>query len=312
MMIKARKAVILTCGGFSGSQEMLATYISEAPALMYPTGTPYNTGDGLRVAMSVGASLWHMTGIEWARQSLKIRDLPAAFWLQPRGLSWINVNQDGRRIRNETISYAHAKKHLEVLEFETPIPIRRASWPHVPWYLVFDEKVRLSGPIVVTQKFPRAAPFVTYNTAYGLYSWSTDNASEIEKGWIHYAETFAGLARKMGIKPEELTKTLSQYNRNCKQGVDPEFGRAHLEALDTPPYYAIECVLGIINTQGGPRRNAHGQVMDSYGKPIQRLYSGGELGSIWGFLYPGACNLPECLVSGILAADHATSLSPWD
>jgi succinate dehydrogenase/fumarate reductase flavoprotein subunit len=78
-----------------------------------------------------------------------------------------------------------------------------------------------------------------------------------------------------------------------------------MDPIDTPPYYAIECAVNVVNTQGGPRRNAKCQVMNPYGSSIPRLYAGGEFGSIWGFLYPGAGNLPECLISGIIAGRQA-------
>ena len=52
--------------------------------------------------------------------------------------------------------------------------------------------------------------------------------------------------------------------------------------------------------------------MNVFGSPIPRLYSGGEFGSIWGFLYPGACNLPECIVSGIISGENAAKEVPWD
>ena len=39
-------------------------------------------------------------------------------------------------------------------------------------------------------------------------------------------------------------------------------------------------------------------------------HDAGELGSIWGFLYKGACNLSEALVFGRIAGHHAAALSP--
>ena len=75
----------------------------------------------------------------------------------------------------------------------------------------------------------------------------------------------------------------------------------------------MECVLGIINTQGGPRRNAQGQVVRALdGLPIPRLYAGGEFGSIWNFLYPGAANLSECIVSGLISGRNAAGETPWE
>ncbi len=83
---------------------------------------------------------------------------------------------------------------------------------------------------------------------------------------------------------------MARYNRFCNRGADEDFGRAarRLSPLDTPPYYALECVVNTINTQGGPRRNAQSQVLDPYGEPIPRLYAVGEFGSVFGrIMVPG-------------------------
>jgi hypothetical protein len=39
------------------------------------------------------------------------------------------------------------------------------------------------------------------------------------------------------------------------------------------------------------QRNSRGQMLNVWGKPIKRLYSAGETGSIWGFLYQSGGNL---------------------
>ena len=57
--VKARKAVVLTCGGFENNQEMIRDYLPGVP-YCYTSGSPYNEGDGITMAMSVGADLWHM------------------------------------------------------------------------------------------------------------------------------------------------------------------------------------------------------------------------------------------------------------
>jgi succinate dehydrogenase/fumarate reductase flavoprotein subunit len=56
--IKAKRAVVLTCGGFEYNDAMKDAYLPLTP--IYPIGTPGNTGDGLIMAQKVGAALWHM------------------------------------------------------------------------------------------------------------------------------------------------------------------------------------------------------------------------------------------------------------
>ncbi len=301
--IKAHKAVIMALGGFEANRDMLATYIEEAPVPVAVAGTPYNTGDGIKMVAEVGADLWHMNAAEWARVGFKPPELPAAFWLDPKSHAWINVNKQGSRFRNESETYAHTRKHLEVFHFDR----LACGWPNHPWYLIFDEKARRAGPVILLQRAAGRAPFVTYNLARGLYSWSADNRDEIEKGWIQTGDTLGGLAQKTEIDPARLEQTVARHNRFCEKGLDEDFGRdeKRLVPIDEPPYYAMECTVNIINTQGGPRRNSKCQVMDPYGSPIPRLYAAGEFGSLYGYLYPGGCNLPECIVSGIIAGRAA-------
>jgi succinate dehydrogenase/fumarate reductase flavoprotein subunit len=308
--VKAKKAVIMTCGGFEGNPDMLATYIESAPVPLTVSGTPYNTGDGIKMVIDVGADLWHMNEIEWGRQGLKVPELPAAFWLSPRAGSWINVNRYGERFMNEDDTYAHTKKHLEVFNLNA----NKTEWPNYPWYMIFDEKTREAGSIILREKQPGRTPYSTYNLSAGLYDPSPDNMREIEKGWIKRADTIAELAAKTGAHPSGLHGTIAKYNEYCnsRPKFDPDFHRdpGTLEPVDKPPYYSVECAVNIINTQGGPRRNAQGQVMNPYGSVIPRLYAGGEFGSIWGYLYPGSCNLPECFMSGLIAGRAAVAESP--
>jgi hypothetical protein len=56
--VKAKKAVVLCTGGFENNQEMIRDYLGMPCG--YPKGSPYNTGDGIRMAMAIGADLWHM------------------------------------------------------------------------------------------------------------------------------------------------------------------------------------------------------------------------------------------------------------
>ncbi len=57
--IKARRAVVLATGGYEYDPQSLRTFA--LGRLIQGLGSPGNTGDGLRMAQSVGARLWHMT-----------------------------------------------------------------------------------------------------------------------------------------------------------------------------------------------------------------------------------------------------------
>jgi len=68
----------------------------------------------------------------------------------------------------------------------------------------------------------------------------------------------------------------------------------------------------MLNTQGGPRRNEYGQIVRPDDTPIPRLYSAGELGSIYSHLYQGTGNIGECLAFGRISARNAVAELPWD
>ena len=95
--IKANRAVVLTCGGFENNPVMVRSYVGGLSEI-YPNGTPYNTGDGIRMGIEVGADLWHMNNISGPLMSFKAPEIPVAQWLNlPHGKSYIFVAGDGVR-----------------------------------------------------------------------------------------------------------------------------------------------------------------------------------------------------------------------
>ena len=149
------------------------------------------------------------------------------------------------------------------------------------------------------------------------YLWSADNQAEIDRGWILKASTLEERAHKIGedldangrLDPSLLRATVKHYNDHCRKGEDPDFGKGRewLEPVEGPPFYAVKLWPGGPNTQGGPKRNRRGQVLRIDGNPVPRLYSAGELGSVWGMLYQGGGNLAECIAFGRIAGAHAAA-----
>jgi predicted oxidoreductase len=85
-----------------------------------------------------------------------------------------------------------------------------------------------------------------------------------------------------------------------------------LAPLAAPPVYAVELSPSMLKTQGGPRRNEKAQIVRPDSTPIRRLYSAGELGSIYSYLYQGTGNIGECLAFGRVAGRHAAAEAPWE
>jgi succinate dehydrogenase/fumarate reductase flavoprotein subunit len=300
--IKAKRGVVLACGGYENNPEMIS-YFNYPGIRIYPWGSPYNTGDGLKMVSEVGAPLWHTFSLEWAGHSVKMASEQAGVSVQVTlGGSYIYVNKYGKRFMNELKSMVHTKESLELTYFHHD----RVEYPNQPFYAIFDESVRSK------QQRGRQGG-MTWNAVYGLYQWSEGSSAEIEKGWVSRADTLRDLAAKMRIEPDGLQETVAKYNQFCSGKKDPEFNRRDnsLSPLTTPPYYGVELALTLINTQGGPKHNIKAQTLDQDDKPIPRLYSPGEFGSFFGFLYPGGSNIPEAIAFGRIAGENAASLKPW-
>jgi succinate dehydrogenase/fumarate reductase flavoprotein subunit len=118
----------------------------------------------------------------------------------------------------------------------------------------------------------------------------------------------------MNVDVETFKGTLDKWNTACADGNDVDFGRpaAKLGALDEPPYYAIQCVPVMVNTQGGPKRTQRAEIVDPFNKPIGRLYSAGELGAIYAMDYNGGGNIGTCFAFGRIAGEQAAGLTSWD
>jgi succinate dehydrogenase/fumarate reductase flavoprotein subunit len=302
--VKARKAVVLTCGGFENNQEMIRNYLPGVP-YCYTSGTPYNEGDGIRMAMAVGADLWHMNNFAGPSMALKVPEVRTTFSMQalhfskemPGGM--IVVGPDAKRFTREKRKTSHGKVevHGRWLPLSTPCPM----------FMVFDHMLFSSGPLY--DKEPRSG----WTQIIERYDWSEDNSAELERGWIKKADTIAALARTLGLDPPTLEDTVNRWNSHCEAEEDPDFGRAQmLTPIKEAPFYAVELSPSMLNTQGGPRRNEKGQIVRPDGTPIPRLYSSGELGAIYSYLYQGTGNIGECLAFGRISARNAVAETPWE
>jgi len=302
--VRANKAVILTCGGFENNQEMIRNYLPGLP-YCYTTGSPHNDGDGITMAMEVGADLWHMNNYAGPSMGLKVPEYRTTFSMVALHFSkvldggMIVVGPDANRFADEKRKTSHGK----VYESGRWGPLMTPC----PMYMIFDHKMFTSGPLY--DKDPKAG----WNTMVDRYDWSDDNSAELDRGWIKKADTIAELAESIGVDVSTLESTVGKWNEDSVAGADTDFGRTMmLKPLAEGPFFALELSPSMLNTQGGPRRNGKGQVMRPDGSPLPRLYSAGELGSIYSFLYQGTGNIGECLVFGRISGRNAAAEQPWE
>lgn len=288
--VKINRAVILTCGGFEYNDWMKMNYLKGYP--YHSFGSPGNTGDGLRMAQRIGADLWHTSSVS-TPLGFKAPEFEAAFMIRPPSNHYIYLDKQGKRFASE-LAEIHAYNFI--VDYFDP---HSHEYPRIPCYMIFDDHARKTGAIGITT--------LGYNQ--GKYKWSDDNIKEINRGWIISDETLPGLAKKINVDMVSLENTVNRYNHYCKQKHDDDYQRPNdtLEPIGPGPYYSMELMPCLLNTQGGPRRNHKAQILNTDCNPIPRLYSAGELGSIFGMLYQGAGNLGECLAFGRIAGREAAN-----
>lgn len=285
--VTARTGVILTTGGFGYSAELLREWVGAEIPAYGPPGR--NDGSGLRMALEAGAALWHMNAVACGF-GYRVPGLDAAWMCIMRSFGFLMVDASASRFLAEPDVEHHAAGNaLIVRDFHT------GEFARLPSYLIFDDATRRAGPIVTNEAGANRA-----------LTWSESNLEEVAKGWIKRGDSVAGLARELSLSPGRLEDTVREYNRAAVDGRD-EFGRrpAEMVPLRQPPFYGIPVWPALFNTQGGPRRGAGGEVIGTDGTPIPGLFSAGELGSIWGSLYPGAGNVTEAVVFGRIAGRSA-------
>jgi flavocytochrome c len=290
LFIKAKKAVVLACGGYANNPEMLKQYSFDKGYRGKYTGSVSHTGDGIRAGQMLGADLRCMGQIgvipSVQRPGQRIARIvhtpgdPKFIRTDGGQYAIIVVNKKGKRFTNESGYYNY-------VGYDMLLP------GNLPNYLIFDEKVRKSGP----KSWP---------------PWSGENDADVEEGTTRKADTIRGLAEKIGVDPFALEETVQNYNENAEKGVDPEFGKTlDLAPIKSPPFYAFERIVGIHSTMGGLAINTAAQVINVNGRVIRRLYAAGEItGGTTGLNYPAAGTaIQNAICFGRIAGRNAVSES---
>ena len=310
--IKARRAVVLACGGFEADAEMQMQFWQEKPVL----NAAYmgNTGDGIRMAQDVGAALWHMWHYHGV-YGFKHPDPDYPFGIRPKRLPdwipgqdaradvkvpWIITDRRGRRYMNEYQPYTQDTTWRAMAAFDSA----SMSYLRIPSYMIMDEPGRGAYPIV--------SP--TFNDRRFKFEWSEASLRALEARIVQAANSVGERAALMKVDEGVLATTIAEWNDACARNEDAVHGRppTSMAKIATPPFYFAEVWPICSNTHGGPVHDAEQRVIDAFGHPISRLFAAGELGGVFGHLYISGGNLAECFVGGWTAGRNAAGLSAWD
>ena len=285
------KSVVLACGGFEANAEMRTKYLGHGWELAKVRGSRFNQGDGLKMALDIGAAPYgnwsgcHATG--WDRNAPEYGDVNVGDKFQKHSYIFgLLINAEGRRFVDEGAdfhSFTYAKYGGEVLK-----QTGQFAWQ------VFDSKVKDK------LRNEYRIKFVTKVTA----------------------DTLEELAGKLeGVNAAEFLKTARAFNASVKsdipfnhtvldgrgtEGISPPKTN-WAQALDTAPYEAYHTTCGITFTFGGLRTVADtGQVLNVHLKPVKGLYCAGEMvGGIFYFNYPSGTGLVSGSIFGRIAGNSA-------
>jgi 3-oxosteroid 1-dehydrogenase len=312
---KAKKAVILSCGGYEYNKAQRKAFL-EGPGLkgwcFY--GTPDNTGDGIEMAIQIGAGMAKVgkaasrieTAVPYGR-GYQETGLKMGIQAEKSTPNSIIVDNFGKRYCNENDIGTGAWRY-QFYKMAVYYDMYAMDYPRIPSYCIFDE-TRRAGTAMA-----RSGP-----VAYGMIPWTKDNMRAIQEGWILKGETIEDLAAKIKAFPDNknkmngatLAKAVSDWNAYCAAGKgDPDFKRpiAQMAPIVTPPFYAMPLYAGGPNTKGGIDANAQRQVLDWRGKVIPRFYTAGEISSVFKWTYQAGGNVTECIVCGRIAGRNAAAL----
>jgi succinate dehydrogenase/fumarate reductase flavoprotein subunit len=265
-LVKARRGIVLACGGFEWSEELRARFLPGP--VTHPQSPPYNEGDGLLMAMEVGADLGNMTEV-WGSPSSVIPgeqyegkpfNRISTERARPHA---ILVNRHGQRFVNEAVTYNDLNKVF--YEFDPTT----YEYRNLPCWLICDGQYREK------------------------YAILTVTPADSDPDWVVRDETLEGLAQKTSIHAQGLYATIARFNNFVREGRDQDFRRGEsaveremgdrhaphptLGTIEKPPFYALPVYSGTLGTKGGPRTNTKGQVLNVRGQVIPSLYAAGNV-----------------------------------
>ena len=285
------RAVVLACGSFESSPEMRAQHLGPDWKEVKLRGVPYNTGDGLTMAMECGAlpygswSSCHASPQDLNRPPFDVPGpkIRGDFWSRYSYPFGIMVNLNGQRFIDEGETWrglTYAKIGRAIL-----------AQPQGMAFQIFDRKHR---QLEVIRGYEKATGFK--------------------------AHTLEDLAKQLGIPDiSAFTHTVSEFNTAVQTG---EFNPFRLDGksaigitpprsnwalpINTPSFEGFPVVCGMTFTFGGIRVTPEARVVHVNGYSIPGLYAAGEMvGGLWHDNYPSGAGMMAGTVFGRIAGTNA-------
>ena len=295
------KSVIIATGGYGGNKALLKKYCPSYTESLNYFGVPLNLGDGLLMAIKIGANT------EGLGTLLAHAPYFSGRWHQAVVLSIVAV---------EPYTIWVNKKGERFIDEGTPLNFLEGSnaldrQPGKVSYHLFDEKMKQS----MIQKGVKEGAGEFWPDHHIPKTMMVDLEkrlqSETDKGSVRISNSWDDIAKWIGVAPEGLKATVDEYNHFCDQEYDEIFAKdqKYLQPLRTPPYYAIKCIQAFLDTTGGIKINHHMEVLDHRDNVIPGLYAAGVAAGGWEtktycFMLTGSA-LSFAINSGRIAGESA-------
>jgi tricarballylate dehydrogenase len=282
----AADAIVLACGGFQGNADMMRAHIGEGAQTMQliSPGTRFNTGDGIRMAMRLGAELsgdWN--GIHAEPVDARSKNSAPVVLVYPYG---IVVDKNGRRFFDEGFGLVHEtwERFARDIHFKAPGSIA---------YAILDSRL------------------------FDIGDYQRAIRSEVPPV---RADTLADLAQRIGVDADNLAATVAAYNAACLGGPNafdatrcdglaaartlqpPKSNWAR--AITVPPFLAYPLVGAVAYTFGGLATDDRARVLRN-GAPIPGLFAAGEITGHFFATAPNAVSMLRAFVYGRIAGLEA-------
>ena len=277
-------AVILSAGGFAYNTPWMEKYTGPY-AKITPLGTGGDSGKGIMLGQSAGGAIAQMD----KATSWRFISPPEAF------IEGVSVGTNGHRVTNEDL-YGATHSNVMVREYGANC---RLILDHNQW-------------IKAMKQVPSQSQIFHWAMALYLFSIGHKKANTIEE-----------LAKKTGVDPAGLRKTIDEYNEGIAAGTgDPYHKAANLTSpVLKAPFYAIDISNipnNILNgmmypapglTLGGLQVNEKtGNVVNEKGEDIPGLYAAGRNAvGVCSNSYVSGLSIADCFFSGRRAGRNAAA-----
>ena len=274
----ADRGIVLAAGGFGADVAFRQAQDPRLDATLGTTNKPFATAETLREALRIGA--------------------------QPVDLSFIQL---GPWACPDELGYGVGPRFSEYVVFQYGVVVDPQTGKRFCSELA-DRKTL--SDVMLSIGHPCVG--IADQTGVLLSGWSIESC--LKKGVVKAFDSIESLAGAYNIPKDSLKQTIELFNQDIQTGKDTFFNKPILknaQKIHTPPFFAMRLWPKVHFTMGGVAINAHAEVLDHNGKPIEKLFAAGEVtGGVHGASRLGSCSITDCLVFGRIAGKSAAAAAP--